>query len=78
MQGIEIEIDALTPCLVERATGLEVQTSHSLADKMEMRGLKRAGWLFDWTKPFEKGYNVYTLAAKKLIQTYLSNKEGSL
>ena len=54
MQGIEIEIDALTPCLIERATGLEVQTSHSLADKLEMAGLKRAGWLFDWTKPFEK------------------------
>ena len=70
MQGIEIEIDELTPCLVERATGREVQTSYSLADKIEMTGLKRAGWLFDWTKPFEKGYNVYklTLADDRNIQ----------
>ena len=52
---IGIEIDALTNCLVERATGKECDTQYRLISKTitkaEAEKLMKIGWLFDWSIP---------------------------
>ncbi|AEB15536.1 hypothetical protein [Treponema succinifaciens] len=65
---IDIEIDGLTNCLVERATGQEKDTQYRLISKTitkaEAENLKIAGWLFDWSIPHSNGYEVYELLLK--------------
>lgn len=46
---MDIQIDEMTPCLVESSTGRIVQTTFSQATKQEIKGLKGKGWLFDWS-----------------------------
>lgn len=43
-----IEIDRLTPCLIDSETGDVVQTSYSRAAIEDLKGLKKQGWLFNW------------------------------
>ena len=65
---IGIEIDALTNCLVERATGKECDTQYRLISKTitkaEAEKLMKIGWLFDWSIPHVNGYEVYELLLK--------------
>jgi hypothetical protein len=58
---IDIQIDKLTPCLVEVATGTELQTIFSIASDDDLYGLKERGWLFDWTANELRKTNIYKL-----------------
>lgn len=62
---IEILIDSLTNCLVCTETGEECDTEYRLVapalNKQDAMELKEQGWKFDWSIPFQKGYEVYEL-----------------
>jgi len=62
---IDIEIDELTDCLVDRKTNICYNTIYQLVDfsisKKEAQQLKEDGWVFDWSIPQEKGYSIYGL-----------------
>ena len=62
---IEIEIDSLTDCLIERSSGKLLDTEFRLVAKTitkeDSEKLKTEGWKFDWSIPHEKGYEVYEL-----------------
>ena len=58
---INIQIDKLTPCLVEVATGTELQTVFSIASDNDIAGLTEKGWLFDWTADELRNTNIYKL-----------------
>ncbi|MCL2107716.1 MAG: hypothetical protein FWH20_00025 [Oscillospiraceae bacterium] len=55
---IDIQIDALTPCLVERETEKIVDTTIE-----RIRPLKKdySGWNFDWSVPLRNNYEIYAL-----------------
>lgn len=57
---VDIQIDRLTDCLVERETGNVVGTKYvernTTITKKECRG-----WKFDWSKTQKNGYTVYEL-----------------
>jgi hypothetical protein len=57
--GVDIQIDELTPCLVERETGNILSTVFKYASADELRGLKANGWNFNWTHPDLDGTNIY-------------------
>lgn len=59
--GIDIQIDRFTPCLLERASGALVTTSYAPATETELRGLKKKGWLFNWTGKDLREAEVYKL-----------------
>mgnify|MGYP000864930312 CR=1 FL=1 len=63
--NINIYIDSLTDCLVDAATGEIFNTEYHRITKpisrQEAAKLKKDGWKFDWSVPFKKGYEVYTL-----------------
>ena len=61
---LEILIDKLTPCLIERATGKELQTVFSVASEDDLSGLKENGWLFDWSDESLHKTNIYKLLLK--------------
>ena len=65
---IDIEIDGLTNCLVDRKTGEEYDTQYRLISKTitkaDAENMMKAGWLFDWSIPHSKGYEVYELLLK--------------
>lgn len=61
---IDIQIDKLTPCLVEVATGKVLQTVFSLVTDEDISGLTEKGWLFDWTAEELKKTNIYKLLIK--------------
>lgn len=46
--GVDIEIDELTPCLVESESGQVVPTTYRRYERADLRQLHAAGWLFDW------------------------------
>ena len=62
---IDIEIDELTNCIVDRITGEELDTEYRLVlktiSKEEALELNAQGWRFDWSIPHKKGYDVYEL-----------------
>lgn len=58
---IDIIIDKLTPCLVELSTGNVLQTVFSIASDNDISGLKKLGWLFDWTDEALHKSNIYKL-----------------
>lgn len=62
---IEILIDSLTNCLVCTETGEECDTEYRFVSqaltKQDAMELKEQGWKFDWSIPFQKGYEVYEL-----------------
>ena len=65
---IDIEIDGLTNCLVDRETGRQYDTEYRLVaktiSKSEADALREQGWLFDWSIPHRNGYEVYELMVK--------------
>lgn len=57
-----IEVDALTPCLVDTSTGNVVKTTFSRASSGDLQSVKAAGgWLFDWTDPDLSADDIYKL-----------------
>ena len=42
-------------------TGEAVETEYRQFTADELKGLKKAGWNFDWEKPIKDGYDVYGL-----------------
>ena len=65
---VDIEIDGLTNCLVNRITGEECDTQYRLISKTitkaDAEKLKAEGWLFDWSIPHANGYEIYELLIK--------------
>ena len=61
---IDIFIDKLTPCLKELATGKILQTTFSIAETFEIKGLQKKGWYFDWTDKEMSRCNIYKLQLK--------------
>jgi hypothetical protein len=56
--GIDIVIDAITPCLIERSTGEKHATT---IEQVHPEKNEYKGWRFDWTIPEKKGSAVYAL-----------------
>jgi len=65
---VDIEIDGLTNCLVNRNTNEECDTQYRLISKTitksDAEELIKEGWLFDWSLPHSNGYEVYELLIK--------------
>lgn len=65
---VDIEIDGLTNCLVNRSTKEECDTQYRLISKTITKAdadkLMREGWLFDWSVPHSNGYEIYELLIK--------------
>lgn len=60
---VDILIDGLTDCLVERSTGKQVDTEYRLrTTPIKIKDYK--GWKFDWGKTEKNGYNIYELFLK--------------
>lgn len=60
---VDILIDGLTNCLVERSTGKQVDTEYRLrTTTIKIKDYK--GWKFDWSKTEKNGYNIYELFLK--------------
>lgn len=62
---VDIVIDNLTDCIVNRESGDEYQTAYQRVmrkiTKQHAKELKAQGWLFDWSVPQREGYEVYEL-----------------
>ena len=65
---VDIEIDGLTDCLVNRTTGEECDTQYRLISKTitkaDAEKLMAEDWLFDWSIPHSNGYDIYELLIK--------------
>ena len=57
---VDILIDELTDCLVERNTGEQVKTEYRLRST-SITPKEYKGWKFDWSKTEKNGYNIYEL-----------------
>ena len=57
---IDIVIDALTECLVERSTGQNVKTEYRPRSEA-IRPKDYRQWKFNWRQTEENGYTVYEL-----------------
>ena len=58
--AVDIQIDKLTDCLVERETGNIVDTEYTeLITTIKKKDF--AGWKFDWCKTQRYGYTIYEL-----------------
>ena len=49
------------PELIDSRTGDAVKTEYRQFTAAELKGLKKAGWNFDWEIPIRDGYDVYGL-----------------
>ena len=65
---IDIEIDSLTDCLIERSSGEKLDTEYRLVAKTitkeEAQELKNEGWKFDWSIPHKDDCEIYALTLK--------------
>lgn len=57
---VDILIDELTDCLVERKTG-DIVATHYERRQTPMKSKDYRGWKFDWSIPEKKGYDIYEL-----------------
>lgn len=57
---VDILIDKLTDCLVERSTGEQVETEYHLRTA-PIKPKDYKGWKFDWSKTERNGYDIYEL-----------------
>ena len=66
----------MTPCLRRNSTGELVETT---VNKISPTRATCKGWEFDWTKPEQKGYDVYALRVKgeRTIQGMIALKDDS-
>ncbi|MBQ5334041.1 MAG: hypothetical protein J6K92_12415 [Oscillospiraceae bacterium] len=73
---IDIEVDALTPCLVQVKTGKVIQTS---IEQIHPNKNDLKDWEFDWSLPEKNGYTVYALKAygDSRIQGLIATKADS-
>ena len=62
---VDVIIDSLTDCIVDRESGNEYQTGYrriiNKISKKKAKSLISDGWLFDWSIPQSEGYEVYEL-----------------
>lgn len=61
-QLIDVEIDGLTPCLVEKATGETIDTT---VEPIKVTKKDYKNWKFNWSIPQKEGYDIYALRIKK-------------
>ena len=65
---IDIEIDSLTDCLIERSSGKQLDTEFRLVPKTITKEiaekLQSEGWNFDWSIPHKDGCEIYALTLK--------------
>jgi L-ribulose-5-phosphate 3-epimerase UlaE len=67
MQSLfDIEIDELTPCLMDSETGKIVKTT---VTQLSITSVDCKGWRFDWTKEKSRGCDVYALIVDGIIGT---------
>ena len=82
MPDINIIIDELTPCLKDSKTGEFLNTDFSAIkiSKAKARSMMKDGWKFDWSKPFQEGFEVFQLNIKdsKAVEGLISlkNEDG--
>ena len=62
--GVNVEIDKLTPCLIDTKTGDIIDTEYTIARKSELKKLKQDGWLFDWMDESLESDDIYKLTIK--------------
>lgn len=74
---INLEIDTLTPCLINAKTGEIIQTS---IEQIHPNKSDFKDWEFDWSKPESKGYSVYALKAEgdSRIQGLIATKSDPI
>lgn len=62
---VDIYVDSITDCIVERKTGTVYHTKYELVHrtitKAESKSDLNHGWKFDWNKIQELGYEIYEL-----------------
>lgn len=58
--AVDILIDKLTDCLLERSTGERVETEYRMRT-MPIKPKDYKDWKFDWSKTEKAGYNIYEL-----------------
>jgi hypothetical protein len=58
--GIDIVIDEITDCLIERASGKKVET---VVEEISFKRRPK-GWKFDWSVPKRQGSSVFALKVK--------------
>jgi hypothetical protein len=67
-KGLDVWIDDLTPCLIDRATGEIVDTEYRQVTQAGLKSLqKQGGWQFDWVAQWrnqEPNSEFYKLAVK--------------
>ena len=65
---IDVEIDSLTDCLIERSSGKLLDTEFRLVAKTitkeDSEKLKAEGWKFDWSIPHQDNCEIYALTLK--------------
>jgi hypothetical protein len=61
---VDIIIDNVTPCLIERKTGAIVPTTYSLLTLDELRSITNMNWQFDWAHFSLSKAVVYKIAVK--------------
>jgi hypothetical protein len=61
---LDIIIDNITPCLIERKTGNIISTAYSLVTLEELRNTKNENWEFDWAHFNAPKATVYKVAVK--------------
>lgn len=72
---IDIQIDKITDCLVEKSTGKIIDTEYRKRT-VPIRPKDYKGWKFKWNKTEEKGYIIYELFLKDsdIVQGRISLK----
>lgn len=61
----DVLIDKLTPCLERVSSGEIIETSYRKSGTIsssQALALQSEGWLFDWSKPQQFGYDIYLLS----------------
>ncbi|MCL2254620.1 MAG: hypothetical protein FWC09_09265 [Lachnospiraceae bacterium] len=57
---VDIIIDKLTDCLINRHTGEQVETRY-MSRAVPIKPVDYKGWKFDWAKTEKNGYNIFEL-----------------
>lgn len=72
---VDVLIDELTDCLVDRSTGELIETEYRRRTEL-INKKDYIGWKFDWSKTEKEGYNIYELFIKDddIVQGRISLK----
>lgn len=60
---VDILIDSLTNCLIDRVTGIEVKTEYRMRET-QIKPKDYKGWKFNWNITERNGYHIYELFIK--------------